>query len=200
MKNTALSILIVSLLAAFCLVGCVPGDRMLLLDVRTKIVDEGGNPLPNENVLIIGPPGYSYSSLQELLEVSASHGGRRASQVSTDSQGCLSYTAMEMESAALLLFIIPININGAPFTDPPIEFALLFPDRNTNGYAFKYSAGKIKCNYIEYQTRRILKDSCSERNPAFAAIIHKPPHQFGDPNKPWSKDIPLADITISLAD
>jgi hypothetical protein len=183
----------------FFVAGC-PGDRVVMLEIDATLQAVNGQPLPREAVIIIDNCCYLYNSLEELLKEKNCYRGLALDKVPrSDERGHVKFTPFAMEPGAVL--IIPID--PTPFIDPPVEFAMFFPERKSYGYAVKYYMGKLTYRLIDYNSCRVAEQIYSDSSGGLSANLKEVSRTYGDPNKPekmWTSTAKIAEITVMVGD
>jgi hypothetical protein len=144
MLNIQKIILIKITLLCFLFAGC---DKIVCLDINGHLQKQDGSPLANEKLAIVSSTHFSYSLAEVLMDANVPQHLKDSCYVMTNSNGSFKFNVGDIYSVGILNSFFPNR--------DPIEFAILFPNKNIDGYAVTYCWGTIEYKKVNYLNKTI---------------------------------------------
>lgn len=175
---------------AFLLGGC-PGDRCLLLQVTGGLENSKGDAISSEKVVVFNVSYPCPPWNEEMVEYTELDMGECVRDFVTDSNGHFVFEVFNFEPVG-----VPLSILLDIIVHPSVEFAILFPERDVDGYAvrcpWEFGAyGEVSYKRIDAKTGRILSKTYRDSTGGLAPLIES---RLLDANDPLDK----LHVTIKL--
>jgi hypothetical protein len=177
-KSSVVAICIAA--GAFLLGGC-PGDRCLLLEVTGGLENSRGEAISSEKVVVFNLSYPCRPWNEEMFEYTELEMGACVWDFVTDSNGHFVFEAFNFE-----LVSVPLAILLDAIVRPSVEFAILFPERDIDGYAVRCpwdlgAYGEVSYKRIDAKTGRILSKTYRDSTGGLVPLIQSRSLDANDP-------------------